>query len=243
MRLLPESPTSKFKTLNSNLNILILTSYLTAVGSPRSAVTRPTHGSAPTAVIGRLSSVIGLFLLLLASCRCPDPILVDLGSIPDSILARVPYQSGMTYSFKHSGGQVIDFTASRDSKYEQTWCEEWCCDYVYKYQVNTTTLHPDYPVFDLNLQVSNQNIEYPSIFAWFGHSSFYLPLNPDQFHEAGFSDSLLMGGRWFYRVFSTKMMEGGFPMGSIYADSLYYNLTEGIIRIIMSNGEFYAVSN
>lgn len=191
--------------------------------------------------VGRLSSVVGL-LLLLASCHCPDPILIDLGPVPDSLLATISYQDGITYQFRHSGGLVIDFAASRGSRGEQTWCEEWCCDYVYKYQVNTTLLHSNYPVFDLKLAVSNQNISYPFIDIVIGSSSFYLPLNPDEYPEAGFADSLLIDNHLHYNVFRIRMTNSGFPQGSIYADSLYYNFTDGIIRIIMSNGELYGIS-
>ena len=56
---------------------------------------------------------VGLLLIVaLASCRCEDPEVIDLGPVPDTIMMSVPYRDGGVYSFRHSAGQVIHFIAS-----------------------------------------------------------------------------------------------------------------------------------
>ncbi|MFO7616956.1 MAG: hypothetical protein R6V75_06865 [Bacteroidales bacterium] len=184
-----------------------------------------------------------ILLLAVASCRCDPPVVIDLGPVPDSILASVPYQNGMTYSFRHSVGQPILFGASRDSREEQTWCEWRCCEEVYKYQVVTTTLKPDYPVFDLTFVLTSQNNDHPGLYAWIGRSDFYIPLIPDERGWVTCSDSLLIGNRWYRDVLRIGRGNSGFLDGLIYPDTLYYNFSEVIIRITMSNDEYYEIDN
>ncbi len=185
-----------------------------------------------------------IFLLLtlaLASCRCDDPILIDNGPIPDSILARVPYQDGQVYQFRHSAGKVISFAAHRASHEEYIDCER-CCKYLYKYQGNTTVLVPDYPVFDLTFRISNPDSLRYDFYVWMGNSAFYPPVIPGDSVSAVRYDSLLIHDRWHRDVFRIpNANDYWFNRDSIYADTLYYNFESGILKIVMSNGEYFQI--
>lgn len=178
-------------------------------------------------------------LLALAGCRCDEPLMIDLGPIPDSILNQVSYQNGKAYPFRHSGGMVIDFASQRTSHDEYTWCDH-CCKYLYKYQLNETILHPDYPVFDFRVVLSSEDTLNYSHVIWIGHSLFYLPGYTNPPVDYGYSDSIQLNEKWFYGVYSMKNSnEPISEKGSIYPDSLYYNFQSGILKIVMTNGEFY----
>ena len=185
---------------------------------------------------------VGLLLIVaLASCRCEDPEVIDLGPVPDTIMMSVPYRDGGVYSFRHSAGQVIHFNASRESREERTWCEWRCCEYVYKYQVITTSLRPDFPVFDLGMVLSSHNNDYPVLHLWVGRSAYYLPMYSADLGGVLYSDSLLVGDRWYREVYKLPRESMGFSEGPVYPDTLVYNFSEGILRIMMSNDEYYEI--
>jgi len=189
-----------------------------------------------------LKPFCGIILLLsLVGCRCDPPVVIDLGPVPDSILASVPYQDGQSYSFRHSAGQAIQYTVRREVREELTWCEWRCCDSVYKYQVVTTTLKPDYPVFDMAFSLSSFSREYPMLDVWIARSSFMVPLFRGDSTWPERADSLLIGDRWFRDVYRLGRYDWGYGSGTIYADSLFYNFNEGILRILMSNKEYYEI--
>jgi len=182
--------------------------------------------------------LIILIILLSACWPCAPPVLIDNGKIPDSILAYVPYQHGQTYKFRHSGGLVIKFAASRQSAEQWLRCE-WCCEYEYKFEVNTTTLTPDYPVFSFGFDLSNMTAEIFSLFARVGYYSFQIPTNDYQSNYCGFADSVLVGDKFYYDVFKIKSIY--YDRDTIFADSMYYSYKNGIIQIMMSNGEKYSI--
>lgn len=188
----------------------------------------------------RKTLILLILSQLLVNCKCDDPILIDLGPIPGRILSQVPYENGQTYRFKHSGGLVIDFLTSRVSHEEYLWCSRCCDKFSYKYQVNETTLHPDYPVFDFHIQLSGFDTVNYHPCASIGRSIFILPVLNSSSIENGQADSILMGGKWYYGVHAVKNSnEPMFNRDSIYADSLFYNSGSGIIRVVMTNGEYY----
>jgi len=182
-----------------------------------------------------------LSTLALGSCRCDDPILIDMGPIPDSILALVPYQDGQVYQFRHSAGKVITYAAHRALHEEYFDCER-CCKFLYKYQVNQTALVPDYPVFTLNVQLSNPDSSRLEFSAWMGQRGFNLSMNQDDGNPVDRIDSAWIGEQWHKDVLRIRNSNYfGFSRDSIYADTLYYNYQSGILKIVMSNGEYFQI--
>ncbi len=184
--------------------------------------------------------VVTLLSLLAYGCGCYGPTeIIDLGRIPDSILSQVAYQDGQIYSFTHSGGKVINFMAQRTSHDEFMECER-CCDFAYKYQVNETILTPDYPVSKMSIQLSSQDSTYYSHLIGIGRSGFYLTPGIPDLYPSDYADSLLINGTWHTGVYSLKNTDSYWvSQDSIRPDSLYYNFSSGIIRIVMTNGEYY----
>jgi hypothetical protein len=184
--------------------------------------------------------VVTLLSLLAYGCGCYGPTeIIDLGRIPDSILSQVPYQDGQICSFTHSAGKVINFTAQRTSHDEFMECER-CCDFAYKYQVNETILTPDYPVSKISIQLNSQDSTHYSHIIGIGRSGFYLTPGIPDLYPSDYADSLLLNGTWYTEVFSLKNSDSYWMIqDSIRPDSLYYSFHSGIIKLVMTNGEYY----
>jgi len=194
--------------------------------------------------MGRLTGAVFLMFLLYGCRPCDEPVIIDYGKIPDSVLQWIPYQNGQVYRFRHSAGKVINFTADRQSRQELMDCgnHERCCDYLYKYEVNTTVLIPDYPVFKFEISMANMGGEIQSMGAFAGQNSFILPGRWTPFGQYDFADSVLINERYYYHVLKLKSDNySDFYHYSIFADSMLFNFERGILQIKMSNGEKYSI--
>lgn len=179
--------------------------------------------------------------LLMYSCWPCDTITVENGPLPDSALNIVPYQHAETYRFKHSNGWVINFETYRETRDERTFCTE-CCSYEYHFEVNSTRLTPDYPIFDFHFEISNIDTTYIDCYASIGKYGFYIPTSKNQLGYYQKVDSIIIDSLTYYEVFKLKSDYGSYyGNDSIYADSLFYNYKWGVLKILMSNGEYYEI--
>jgi hypothetical protein len=181
-----------------------------------------------------------LLLLFLGACwPCDPPAVIDLGKIPDSIMQLNPYEDGKIYRFRHSGGLVIEYAASRQSHEEWIRCER-CCTYEYKFEVNSTILTPDYPVSGFRIELANTDSTFCSMGASAGYYYFHLPSNDYQRQYVERVDSVMIDDKVYRNVFKVKSDYGSYyDRDILFADSLYYSYSDGIIRLIMSNGETF----
>ena len=173
-------------------------------------------------------------------CNKPARI-VDVGPIPDSLYKLVPYQDSVVYKFVHSNGYVVSFQTSRKTKVESTF-DECGCSVVREYYSNTTTMVSDYPAIRIQLSI----VHYDSIF-----SDLNILLQNNYFQNGNFiqkaystskSDSLLVNNKYYKNVFVFKKQDL-YNNQIMFADSLYYNQNNGIIKIFMTNGESYSIYN
>lgn len=181
-------------------------------------------------------------ILLFSACRPCDTITIDNGAIPDSVLRYVPYINGDTYSFRHSNGLIINFNTTRTTQKDVTYCRG-CCKYEHIFEVNYTTLVPDYPIFNFQFQINNQDTLNLHCYASIGKYSFCIPTNRE-FDSGQFEkiDSVKIDSIYYYQVFKLKSIyNDDYGRDSIYVDSMYYNYEKGIIKILLSNGENYTI--
>lgn len=182
-----------------------------------------------------------LVILLLYGCPPCDPIMLDNGPLPDSILTLVPYQDGETYRLKHSNGQVISFTARRYTEKELMDCH-YCCDFTINYENNITQLTPDYPVFAISLMLSNADTIRYDFSCNIGKYFLNVPVKPDPYAVyVDFADSLLVGDNYYYDVFKIKPYNHSLWNEPIKVDSVFYNNENGILLIKMTNEEYYSI--
>ncbi len=188
-----------------------------------------------------LLPLAALLLMLTACPRCPDPVEIDNGPLPDTALIYVPYHNGEIIRFRHSRNMAVNFSVLRGT-YPQDYsaCGE-CCNLHLRYESNLTTLTPDYPLFKIHLEISNLDTASIWFAAMVGGTAFRLPTTPEEGEEIRV-DSALVDSLWYHNVFLLKGQWGEPGEEGIFVDSIWYNYTNGILKIIMSNGEYYELS-
>ena len=180
---------------------------------------------------------IGLLIVFSVSCTdyCPkwkkgEPVYIDMGTIPDSVKAYVPYADGQVIKFRHNKGKLIEFTVHRSTSKEQTDCE-WCCEKVEytKYETDLTKLIPNYPLFELSFSINNlyNNPQHINM----------SPLAPILLDEE--VDTVSINNK----IYTDVLKIGDQNNYSNNIDSIYFSKTNGVLKIISSNGEYYDLEN
>jgi hypothetical protein len=182
-----------------------------------------------------------VFLPLLSSCFCDDPQDVYLPPIPDSILNLIPYAKNQSITLVHSGGLEIQYQINRFTEVQESWCE-FCCDYVYHYEVNTTQLVPDYNLPMLSFQLYSPDSVFFLLSLNTGNSSFEIPFSylPENInYQATLLDTFRLDSISYFNVFAIKGVSYQFNNDQIFFDSLYYNYSHGIIKLLTNYEESY----
>lgn len=182
-----------------------------------------------------------IFTLILVFYGCPTPcdeIKTNIvSSISDSILNYIPYTNGDEVILEHSEGAKIIFTAQRESTTEIFYCEH-CCD-SWEYQIDRTILTPEYPINSIEMKLSKPDENYVGFSLRFGISTFLFSTAE---LNLSLTDSVLLNNKFFYNVYALSSEQNQNYYGNdftLFADSLYYNFELGIIKITMSNDEYY----
>jgi len=112
-----------------------------------------------------------------------------------------------------------------------------------RFEENICALKPNYPIFNIEIRISNHDSAFNVLSIYAGNSYFmFSHSNQFGFVADTFEDSLVLDNKTFYNV--QKMKNYGYGYNEIQlADSIYYNQESGIIKIKLSNGESYTVSN
>lgn len=199
--------------------------------------------------------------ILFTACPGKEPVYVDLGRIPEQYLATVPYRNGDVFRMQHETSKVvIDFTVSRhrrkvtDEGYGPV-PERFQPgpDYIYEFEVDNTVCKPNYPIFDVNIAFSNEFMRYaeeetPSMLKSaniYATGSARFPLFGEDASGCEMIDSLEVNGRYYHDVFKLEASYtpdfgyGDEEIEQIHVKSFLYNYGNGIIGILMSNGEKY----
>lgn len=148
---------------------------------------------------------------------------------------------------------VIDFTVSRHRQKETGY--DWFIEkykpapnYVYEYEADITKCTPNYPIFNVEIEFSNRYMafeeegqNYAKSATIFAVGSARLPLIGEDHSNYEMLDSLKVNGRYYHDVFKLKseLVDYYEEEGSIHADTYYYNYENGLLGVVMSNGEKY----
>lgn len=202
------------------------------------------------------SAVFVAMLVMFTACPSKEPVYVDLGRIPEQYLATVPYRNGDVFRMQHETSKVV--IAFEVERHRQKGMNEGfgpvpmrfqpAPDWYYEYETDITKCTPDYPIFNVEIDFSNQYMvndeeEMPSR----AKSAYIYAVGSTQFPLYGEDctgyevlDSLEINGRYFHDVFKLKANAGYYESkGSIHAETYFYNYENGLLGITMSNGEKY----
>lgn len=182
-----------------------------------------------------------LFLLLipvLQACPpiyCGDPQTIKFPPISESILSLNPYADGDTVYLKHSAGQSISFITSRTKTEQMASCTE-CCD-AWIYEEDATVLLPDYPIGDFQITISGNENGQADFYFFFAGATADIWFCENCVQPV---DSVVIDGETFLSVYQLKFDSYLADEQKLLSpDSLYFNKDYGIIKLTMSNGEYY----
>lgn len=183
-----------------------------------------------------------LIILLMLGCRpCDPPKIVEKDKIHDSILNKVPYSSDEIVKLQHSNGHVVNFITKFESSFYLTDCERYdCCEFIYKYKILNKTLTPDYPIFNISFNFSSINIDPTLITCRIANSEFYILTSADNSLQNDVLDSIYINNKFYHNVFRIAS-NYSYHNNPVFPDSLYYNFEFGIIKIKISNGEYFVI--
>jgi hypothetical protein len=197
-------------------------------------------------------------LIILSSC-CFDTDLIDTIRFTETELAVNPYTGNEELKFVDSSGIIITYNnGERNIKFEEvSECKEGCCDYYNVETFENTRFKSVYKKeSDFNIIISSDFDEYygkkinPNIhFVWQYRKTKPLPtfistsfggLPLDSIKEKGieygmYKDSILLKSRMYYDIFTLP----GYcyiDSDSLHGDTLYYSIKEGIVGLMLSDG-------
>ena len=206
--------------------------------------------------------LLGAMLLLFTACPHNNKsTYVDLGCIPEQYLVTVPYQNGDVFRMQHESDRlIIDFTVSRhrqkETGYDYVPLEKYkpAPNYIYEYESDITQCTPNYPIFDVEINFSNAYMAFEEEQGYdpaydqpvaktaqiFATGGAQIPLFGEDHSGYEMLDSLKINGRYFRDVFKLKT-EYYYNEGEemIHAETIFYNYENGLLGILMSDGEKY----
>ena len=195
----------------------------------------------------KYSFLVVVLLCALAGCtdHCPKrkkdktPTVVDHGSLPDSLKNVIPYHHGETVKYKHNNGHVVSFSIERSTEKVTSPCY-WCCENIETdiYEVENTYLEPDYLLFDISLSMNNYKEAMRHFVVKVGVSEFEMPFDYGSQNTVVY-DTLTINSQEYLNVIKVGNSTNYSSSLEIYPVSIYYNRSHGIVKILMSNEEYY----
>lgn len=187
-----------------------------------------------------MKHILLLLLTAFPTCRHCEPQIYDAGPLPSEAFLCVPYEDGKTTSLTHSNGKTINFAISREvTAVEWVDCMECCI--TFKHEEELTSLKPDYPLFEIRISIVNHDTAHYDCSVWIDGANFYIPTNDYTREYTTRVDSMLIGGKYYYDLFLLPDANDYMQKNPVRIDSLYYNFSDGIVKITMTNDEYYQI--
>lgn len=171
---------------------------------------------------------------------CPpvfcEPKTINYPPLSEETLSFVPYKYGDSLLFVHSGGTKIAAHCTRIKTRESDGCSECCTQN--SYEIDNTTITFDYPISEFIINLSSFDSVHVELYVFFNPSSINYPVG---LHDM-IKDSMLIDGKIYTQVYTLPFYSQSYYSGEyfrLFADSLYYNSAYGVIKICMSNGEYF----
>ncbi len=201
-----------------------------------------------------------LFALLLASCCKQD--LIDTIRFSESDLLVNPYTGNETLKFVDDSSNIVTYDNGSRSIFMEEFpeCDGGCCDYYLVESSDNTYFESAYLLSNLQITITNQfdrfnGIQNPPIisFAWVYYENHpnptytnYASLPVDRMEEVAisqqiFKDSLMLHDITYYQVFTLPGICSS--PERLYADTLFYTKTDGVIGLKFTDGNLWSLDN
>lgn len=201
-----------------------------------------------------------LFAILLGSCCKQD--LIDTIRFSESDLIVNPYTGNETIQFIDDSSNMITYNNGDRSIFmeERPECDGGCCDFYMVESSDNTYFESAYLLSNLQITITNQfnrfnGIQNPPIisFAWVYYEDHpnptytnYASLPVDRMEEVAvsqqiFKDSLMLQDITYYQVFTLPGICSS--PERLYADTLFYTKTDGVIGLKFTDGNLWSLDN
>ena len=192
-----------------------------------------------------MKTILFIALAMMSCCRPCEPKMFDMGNIPQEVLDRLPYEDNDIMELVHSAGRVIRFSITHTVEdKEEIVCFD-CCN-TYLYEEASTSFRPDHPVFDCSMRLNNMDTIMYFLDISIGRAYYQVPVSDSTWAYYDRVDSVRIGGRFYHEVYRLgdqyQFGADGEQEGIIAVDSLYFNFAEGILKITMTNDEYYQLA-
>lgn len=189
-----------------------------------------------------MKTLLFILFAMMPGCWPCEPQTFDMGKIPGDVMDRLPYADGETMNLVHSAGHMIQFSIEQTIEdKEEISCNE-CCN-TYLYEEVKTVFHPDHPVFDCQIRLNSMDTIIYMMNISIGRAFYQVPVADSMWTSVDIEDSMQIGNRFYHDVFRLKNLhdfgEANTSEATIQIDSLYFNFKEGILKITMTNDEYY----
>ncbi len=181
---------------------------------------------------------------LLTACPSPPCDIVDYGTISQEILDLLPYENQETYSFKNSGGLIVNFTCERYQEVGTFGCEDYGATGATS-EHDTVKLDATYPEFHIDFE-TNKSIDEDDITHYIISGriqyaqSFNIP-TPNENYGYEQVSTVTINGNDYNDVYKIPTRNNN-SNNTVYVDTIYYNTTKGILKLKMSNNEYYDIN-
>jgi hypothetical protein len=189
-----------------------------------------------------MKTILYIVLAMMSGCRPCEPQMFDMGEIPQEVLDRLPYKNCENMELVHSAGRVIQFSITHTVENKEDIICFDCCN-TYLYEEARTIFHADHPVFDCSMRLNNMDTIMYFLNISIGRSFYEVPVSDSTWTYYDRVDSMRIGGRFYHKVYRLADQyhfgTDDAQEGVIAVDSLFFNFAEGILKITMTNDEYY----
>jgi hypothetical protein len=164
--------------------------------------------------------------------KCDETAPSDVYTFPDNMEELIPYENQEKFTLVHNSGTEILFEVQRNSTVETISCDH-CCDY-FTYESEDLRVFSDYPFYDIQFNINAEEEENYSYGITIGRE--YFSLN----ERIQTVDSVRIKDQYFHDVFKMKS-DSYREEYEIEIDSLYFNYSIGILKIVQVHGDTYEI--
>jgi len=176
------------------------------------------------------------FLVLTVVCItacCPESIETDRFYLSEQEKNLIPCYEGQVIAFEHSNGYSFELTTVSDLLEMRKTEVSHCGENYYSYQVKEVKMESDIPEFYISATITPYDF-YPFLMMEINRTYFELSV-----HDQPDLDTLTINGFTFEDIFISE--NHLVDTNLIQPQKVFYNKTDGLLQITMTNEEKYSI--
>jgi len=178
-----------------------------------------------------------IIILLFSSCCNKQQVEIDRMLLSESDKAWIPYQKGETYLFEYSNGTELNFHVDQREINQAIMGGEDCGEGYITYEKMNVLISSQTPSMFFTLSI-DASVPEPLLGISFNSNQTYFILNRDLPPDY---TSIDINGHTYQNVYMLEKYENSSNI--IEPEIIFYNKTEGIIQIKLTDNETITLKN